>query len=42
MNNDIDTKVSIMLNEMVYDKPLSLVDQMFVYSDGTLSIHLAA
>ena len=39
--NDIDTKVSIMLNEMDYDKPLSLVDQCSL-QDGTLSIHLAA
>lgn len=30
-----------MLNEMDYDKPLSLVDQCSL-QDGTLSIHLAA
>lgn len=39
--SDIDTKVSLMLNEMDYDKPLSLVQQCSL-QEGILSIHLAA
>lgn len=39
--SDIDTKVSLMLSQMDYDVPLTLVQQCTV-NDGTLSIHLAS
>lgn len=39
--NDIDTKVSIMLKQMEYEQPLSLVEQCTL-NDGNLEIHLAS
>lgn len=39
--NDIDTKVSLILSQINYDKPLSLVDQCTL-KEGTLSIFLEA
>ena len=40
-DSDIDTKVSIMLKQMEYEQPLSLVQQCSL-SEGTLQIHLAS
>ena len=37
---DIDTKVALMLEEIEYDKPLSLVDSCSL-QEGVLTIHLA-
>lgn len=37
---DIDTKVALMLEEIEYDKPLSLVDSCLL-QEGVLTIHLA-
>ena len=39
--SDIDTKVSIMLKQMEYEQPLSLVQQCSL-NEGTLQIHLAS
>ncbi|WP_279001392.1 hypothetical protein [Thomasclavelia cocleata] len=39
--SDIDTKVSIMLKQMEYEQPLSLVQQCSLI-EGTLQIHLAS
>ncbi len=39
--NDIDTKVAIMLKQMEYEQPLSLVEQCTL-NDGNLEIHLAS
>lgn len=39
--SDIDTKVSIMLKQMEYEQPLSLVEQCTL-KDGDLEIHLAS
>lgn len=38
---DIDTKVALMLEEIEYDKPLSLVDSCSL-QEGVLTIHLAS
>lgn len=40
-DSDIDTKVSIMLKQMEYEQPLSLVQQCSL-NEGTLQIHLAS
>lgn len=40
-DSDIDTKVSIMLKQMEYEQPLSLVEQCTL-QDGNLQIHLAS
>lgn len=39
--NDLDTKVALMLEQMDYDKPLTLTEQCS-FNDGTLAIHLAS
>lgn len=39
--NDIDSKVAIVLNEIDYEKPLTIVKQS-VLKDGKLSIHLSS
>lgn len=40
-SSDLDSKVSLMLQEMEYEKPLSLVNQCII-KEGILEIHLAA